>query len=87
MGGGLVFVAIFMSVNFLPALDTVREFGVMPVTFVSSSKIPIAQSFDLIEPIRTAWSQYSLIWWTNSGMFFTEPMTGWFSSLLVIPKV
>ena len=84
VGGGVAFVAIFMLVNFLPALDTVREFGVMPVTFVSSSEIPIAQSFDLIEPILSAWKQYRHYW--VSGTYF-ELHTGYFTTLLLIPTL
>jgi len=82
--GGLAFVTLFMLVNFLPALDTVREFGVMPVTFVSSNKIPIAQSLDLIAPIKAAWNSYQS-YWTPNGIFFSEPTTGWYSTLLLIP--
>lgn len=82
--GGLAFVTVFILINFLPALDTVREFGVMPVTFVSSNKIPIAQSFDLIAPIKEAWHGYQS-YWTPNGVFFTEPTTGRYSSLLLIP--
>jgi hypothetical protein len=84
IGGGLAFVALFMLVNFLPALDTIREFGVMPVTFVSSSKIPIAQSFNLLDPILSAWQSYRHYW--VSGTHF-EPYTGYFTTLVLIPTV
>lgn len=82
VGGGTGFVVLFMLVNFLPALATVQEFGVMPVTFVSSNKIPIAESFNLLEPILSAWAGYRAYWLTGTHF---EPHTGWFTTLLVIP--
>ena len=39
--GGLAFGVIFLLVNFLPAIDTVRQFGLLPHTYVSNSEIPI----------------------------------------------
>lgn len=84
VGGGVGFVLVFLLVNFLPALDTVREFGVMPVTFVSKNEIPIIQSFNPLEPIISAVSFYRDYW--ISGSHF-EPFTGPFTSLLLIPTI
>lgn len=41
VAGGALFAAVFLLVNFLPAWETIEEFGIMPVTFVSNNKIPI----------------------------------------------
>lgn len=43
VAGGLAFLALYVPLNIVPAIDTIREFGVMPVTFVSSNKMPLTQ--------------------------------------------
>lgn len=41
IGGVAVFAVVFFFTNLLPAYETIQEFGIMPVTFVSSNKLPI----------------------------------------------
>ncbi|MFO0947444.1 MAG: glycosyltransferase family 39 protein [Planctomycetota bacterium] len=56
VAGGLAFLALYIPINILPALDTIREFGVMPVTFVSSNKMPITMG-----PSVNAWFAVPLV--------------------------
>ena len=40
-GGAVVFAVFYLPINILPALDTIRQHGLMPQTYSSSSNIPI----------------------------------------------
>lgn len=39
--GSVAFLLAYAALNILPAMDTIRELGVLPVTFLSTSRIPL----------------------------------------------
>lgn len=71
-GGVSVFAAGFLVINFLPALDTVRLFGVLPVTFVSSNQVPILHEANPWSVVCASVDGYLRFFREQS---FLEPMT------------
>ncbi len=81
--GGAMFAAIFLVVNVLPAWETVREFGVLPVTFLSDNRVRV---FDLDRLPRhvagTAWyyAQYFAGWCSTNSSPPQGPRTAWYNA-------
>jgi hypothetical protein len=79
--GGACVLAVFLAVNFLPALSAVREFGVMPVTFVSSNRIPLWN--EGLRSVVTSARAYS--GFVTHGAFFDQSLR--YTAWLAIPAL
>ncbi|MCG6871764.1 MAG: glycosyltransferase family 39 protein [Gammaproteobacteria bacterium] len=59
LAGGLVFVVVFTLLNLLPALDTLRGYGLLPITYESSNAIPILQTLDWSRVLLESLARYA----------------------------
>jgi MFS family permease len=57
--GALVFLAVFLLLNFLPALDTLAEYGLLPRTFTSNNRIPILNLAEIWSSLRLGVTAYA----------------------------
>lgn len=81
--GGALFAVVFLLINLLPAWATIEEFGIMPVTFVSSSRIPFLSrnlTSLLLQPLDYFGGYFS-------GRCFFERQSYLFTSVLLIPML
>ena len=68
--GGIAFVVLYLLINFLPAIDTLKQYGLMPHTYVSESRIPFLDNPWMA--LRTGINAYAGLF--DRTMFF-EPWT------------
>ena len=83
VGGGTLFLVVFLLMNFLPARETIKEFGIMPVTFVSNNKMPILSGHWI--SMLTTPASYFLEYF--SGRCFFELQTYRFTGFLFFPML
>lgn len=83
-GGGVAFLALFVPLNILPAMETIEKFGIMPVTFSSSSTMPVTSTLDPVELFGFCWDYYRGYFGLNEERWWIDPgNTGGFTFLLL----
>lgn len=76
--------AVFLLVDFLPGLEKIRVYGILPVTYGSQSRIPLLQGSRFGEMVVYAIREYSGYF---RGWNVFEPRTAWFTAALLVPAV
>lgn len=84
LGGGLVFAACFLVLNLLPAWTTIKTYGLLPVTYASSNRVPILSPGQLPESLKRSFDYYAGVIRGNGDL---GPWSGWFTLVMALPAV
>lgn len=83
-GGGVAFLLLYVPLNILPALETIREYGMLPVTFSSGSVMPVTVTWSPWRLWMHFWQYYSGFFGIDAKEWWIDPgTTGPFIALLV----
>ena len=78
LASGVVFSLLYAAINFWPARETIAEFGLMPVTFASSNRVPLLEPAYLLSSLNRSVSYYVAVLWNGTDG------VGWLSARLTL---